>query len=125
MTWTLDINGDRLSIETADELLERVLGEHAQSGTPPVIALLTAPNGACLGIGLRHPLSTLTYIAPGGWPSKHSVGKDGDELFQYVVEGQVSELPSRCMIPFEAALRAVALFVSEQRLSEEIEWEED
>lgn len=125
MTWKLDINGDRLLIETADELRERVLSEHAQSGKPPVIALLTAPNGACLGIGLRHPLSTLTYIAPGGWPSKHSVGEDGDELYEYVVEGQVSELPRRCMIPFESALRAGALFMSEERLSEEIEWEED
>jgi hypothetical protein len=125
VSWTLDIDESRLSVNGAEQLRQQLVGRQSDKTKPPAIALLTAPDGSCLGIGLGHPLSTLTYIAPGGWPSKHSLGVEGDGLVAYQLEGQVSELPARCMIPLEKALRVATMFFSANKLGDEVEWEED
>lgn len=125
MTWTLEIDDSLATITDRDDLRIRLNELNEQLSTRPATAVLNAPDGSCLYIGLGHRLSTLNYIAPGGWPAKHSVGAESDGLYDFMFAGQLSELPAECMIPFDAALKAAIVYFDRIELDHDIDWEED
>jgi hypothetical protein len=125
MTWTLEVNDSLTKISDRDDLRMRLTKLNEQLSARPTTAVLNAPDGACLYVGLGHRLSTLNYIAPGGWPAKHSVGSETEGLYTLLFAGQQCELPAECMIPFDMALNAALTFFDETELAHDIDWEDD
>jgi hypothetical protein len=125
MSWTLDVDSTRTDIIDADGLLRELLTLDQRAQGDPFVAILNAPDGACMCIGLGRPESVLNYIAPGGWPAKHSVGEDVDGLLAYRLAGQISEIPMRCAVPRDQAIEAVLRFFATTTLDERLHWEDD
>lgn len=127
MKWTLQIEESRTEAAVDGERLrQRLLQLHEQARTEPFFAMLNAPDGASLAVGLGRDLSVLSYTAPGGWPARHAQSGTAIEGFvSYKYFGHFSEMPARCAVPFAAALDAVIEFFNYQRLSAELEWVDD
>ena len=127
MTWTLRITENQIeSITDVGQLRRRLSAIHEDAMAEPAFVMLTAPDGACLAVGLGRELSALSYTAPGGWPAKHVVGDEAVKgLIDYKFFGHFSEIPAREAIPVEQAMEAAVEFFVSGRLSEGLEWEDD
>ncbi|HYW80650.1 MAG TPA: Imm1 family immunity protein [Thermoguttaceae bacterium] len=125
MKWTLEVGDAATDVSGREELHEQLLEMNSRFSSRPTTAVLNAPDGSCLYVGLGHRLSTLNYIAPGGWPAKHSIGYETEGLYEFLFAGQHSELPAECMIPFESALDAALKFFDTNQLDSTIEWADD
>ena len=73
MKWTLDVGEMQREIADVEQMREVLFAAHRQAAREPIIALLNAPDGSGLAVGLGSPRSVLNYIAPGGRPSRHAV----------------------------------------------------
>jgi hypothetical protein len=127
MNWTLQID-ERNSepLLNAEQLNQRLHILHEAAERDPFFAILNAPNGATLAIGLGRKLSVLSYTAPGGWPAKHVVNNDKDEhLLNYKFLGHFSEMPARYAVPLDQALDVAVEFFKTGQLTARLHWEDD
>ena len=92
----------------------------------PFFAVLNAPDGTTLAVGLGRTLSVLSYTAPGGWPAQHVVNSNagaGRLTFKFL--GHFTEIPSEYAVPLDDALDAAADFFLSGKLTEKLAWEND
>ena len=126
MRMTLDIGQSRTQIDDVEQLREALLAAHEKAAHQSIIALLNAPDGSCLAVGLGSHRSVLNHLAPGGWPSRHAVDNTAGEGFvEYTLAGQLSEIQLRGTIPVEDAMDACLEFMRTGKITEALEWEED
>jgi hypothetical protein len=126
MNWTLQCGDTTWEIKDATALGQVLKQLHEEKADNPTIVHLCAPDGACLNVAVGDKRSVLNYIAPGGWPARHSVGnEDATGLIQYAVAHEITEFPARCSIPFAKAMPATLHFYVSKELAEDITWEDD
>lgn len=113
-------------ITDGDRLRERLLQLHEQAKPDPFFAILNAPDGSSLALGLGRELSVLSYTAPEGWPARHVLADVAEEgLVNYKFLGHFSEMPVRYAVPLHEALDAAVDFFSSGELSARLQWEDD
>jgi hypothetical protein len=126
MSWTLDVGQRRHEIVDGEQLREQLLVAHRQASREPIIALLNAPDGSTLAVGLGSHRSVLNYIAPGGWPSRHTVDDAaGVGLVRFTLAGQISEVPLRGTVEIEDAIDACVSFMATGKIDEMLKWDCD
>ncbi|MEI7768004.1 MAG: Imm1 family immunity protein [Phycisphaerae bacterium] len=126
MNWTLDIEQQRQVLVHAEQLREQLIAAHHRAKHKPLIALLNAPDGATVAIGLGLERCVLNCIAAGGRPSRHATDDAaGDGLVQYTLAGQMSEVPLRGTVRFDDAVDTCVDFMKTGSISEKLTWEED
>ena len=126
VNWTLDIGQERRQITNANELREQLCTAHERARHEPLIALLNAPDGSTLAIGLGRDRSVLNHIAPGGWPSRHATDDfAGRELLQYTLAGQISEVPACGTVAIQNAIDACVRFMQNGDVNGSLSWEDD
>jgi len=126
MKWTLDIEQQRQEIADGEQLRKQLLAEHQKATREPIIALLNAPDGSSLAIGLGLQRSVLNHIAPGGWPSRHAVDDSaGAGLAKYKLAGQMSEVPMRGTVALDDAIDACVDFMTTGTVGGKLNWEDD
>lgn len=127
MNWTLKLDDHRPEVfENAGELRQRLLDVHEQAKPKPFFALLNAPDGSSLAVGLGRELSVLSFAAPGGWPGRHVLGDEKNEgTLEFDFVGHYTEVPARYAIPILDAVQAAVGFFSTGKFSEELQWEDD
>ena len=126
MKWTLDIGQSRHEIIDGEQLRKQLLAAHQEAAREPIIALLNAPDGSSLAIGLGCQRSVLNYIAPGGWPSRHAVDDAaGEALAQFKLAEQISEVQMRGTISIEDAIDATVDFMTTGKINSKLKWEDD
>jgi hypothetical protein len=128
MNWTLQIEEQNSEpIVAAEQLSLRLNQLHEFSKGDPLFAVVNAPDGSTLAVGLGRELSVLSYTAPGGWPAKHVISNNADErLLSYRFLGHFSEIPASYAVPLEEAISAtVEFFKTGGKLSNQLNWEDD
>ena len=126
MKWTLDVVKTHIEIANTVQLRKELIIAHRCAIHEPIIAMINAPDGSCLAVGLGLHRSVLNYIAPGGWPSRHAVdNKAGDGLVEYMLAGHVSQVQLRCTVNIDDAIDACIEFMETEKTTEKLEWQED
>jgi hypothetical protein len=126
MKWTLEIGKRQQEIADIEQLREKLLVAHRDAVRAPTIALINAPNGSRMAVGLGLERSVLNYIAPGGWPSRHAVDPAaGEGYVQYKLVGQETEVHLRGTVPVQDAINACLEFMRNGKIAEALQWQED
>ena len=127
MKWTLQIDEQSSEfIVDAERLGQRLRQLHELAQHDPFFAVVNAPDGSTLAIGLGRELSALSYTAPGGWPAKHVISSEaGEQLLSYKFLGHFSEMPASYAAPLAAAVGAAIEFFKTGKLSDQLHWEDD
>jgi len=126
MSWTLDVLEHRFEVVDSEQLRERLLASHRKASRDPMIALLTAPDGSTLAVGLGSQRSVLNHVAPGGWPSRHAVDEAaGEGLVRFRLAGQISEVPLRGTVAVQDAIDTCVNFMATGKIDKTLEWTDD
>jgi hypothetical protein len=124
VTWRGD--GDPTPVATAhelDEILRPLL--HERDGDLPLLAILSAPDGRWMGIGLDEP-SVATFQDGVDPPYFVSLGSPslGRSPFVYSLQGHWTEFAPEAAIPLDDALQALRAFFASGEQPTNIQWTE-
>ena len=126
VTWELEETTVH-SINDLEGLLDRLHRESRREQARLVVVELS-DTGDSLAIGLGGDESVLNYVNSSKDPpyfTSVSDEKHSDQLFTFRFMGDLSEFPSRNMIPLDAARAAMRSFCLTGQLPSTVTWEED
>jgi hypothetical protein len=121
--------GDALSERTVFSELElrevlSELNESAKRG--PYIADVTIRRGDTLSVALGRDVSVLSFVSstldPPYFASKGRSPRAGDGFIDFLYHGAPTQFPEWQAIPYEAAVDATCLFVSQGTLPAVVDW---
>lgn len=126
LKWTLFIESEQRDLEDEGQLRHQLVEWQSRAINHPIIALLSAPDGTSMTIGLGHQRSALASYDLGGWPSRHVVDDTAEDgLVHYMFTEQFTEIPLRYTIRIEEAIQACVTFMATGKIDDSLQWEED